>query len=122
MSDEWAVAQKTAEQQVARAFSVPPAIVGVDLATFLRERIAEDDARWRDCHRCAFGNYWMPGNDPCRHQREIESKRLLLANHWAPIHRCDGGDFATGDGECEIQRAVAVAYAGHPDYREEWGR
>ena len=59
-------------------------------------------------------------HDPARVLRDVEAKRLLLRGHEPEIHRCDGGDFAQGHADCRIKTALALAYADHPEFREEW--
>jgi hypothetical protein len=51
--------------------------------------------------------------DPARVLAECEAKRLLLQRE-----PCD--DTGVGDDPCHHLRALAVPYADHPDYREEW--
>lgn len=47
-------------------------------------------------------------HDPARVLAEVEAKRLQLALH----KECDAS--------CYVVRVLALPYASHPDYREEW--
>lgn len=51
---------------------------------------------------------------------ELAAMRQILADHAADVHRCDGGDFATGD-DCPIKRQMAAPHVAQPGYRTEWG-
>lgn len=87
------------------------------IATFRHTWDADHAARW----------------SPTRVLREVEAKRQILG-----IHRLAGYDFEGRDvgpgcyecghsaeysdrgGWCETVRLLALPYADHPDYREEW--
>lgn len=73
-------------------------------------------------------------HDPARVVAEVEAKRRILVRHhpskmapWAPAG-CEGcGTEGDGDDpitehidECPELRDLAVVYADHPDYRQEW--
>jgi hypothetical protein len=70
--------------------------------------------------------------DPARVLAECEAKRRIVA-----IHARDYGHECPGEGEdpimipagwygsdgcrdCDVLRLLALPYASHPDYREEW--
>jgi Family of unknown function (DUF6221) len=104
-----------------------------DLAAFLKARIGEDEATWRQ-KRERGGAHWPWLED--RMLREVEAKRAILAVH-APREGGDGAgaeiqvcqtcswDGGTGDVEgdpypCETVRLLGVVYSDHPDYDESW--
>ena len=75
-------------------------------------------------------------HDPARVLREVEAKRRILARHkpgdpstnaWAAPW-CEGCGYEGSLSyprtehidECPELRDLAIAYADHPDYREEW--
>lgn len=72
----------------------------LDLADFLLARIAEDEAVARDDYRCNTDLRWTPA----RMLAECEAKRRLIA--------------------LQLQRhaylLLALPYADHPDYNEDW--
>lgn len=82
-----------------------------DLVAFLRARLDEDE---RD-----------PGGwSPARVLAEVDAKRRILAEHpwrhepdWPSGRQCR--QCAT-EHPCTTLRLLALPYAGHPDYREEW--
>ena len=109
-----------------------------DLAAFLAARLDEDEARAAasrslrekldDPRRIISGDVrngaeyaWLEtGADPARVLREVAAKRLMLADHEG-VHRCDWGEHRGGDfGPCKQARLLALPYAGHPDYDEDW--
>ncbi len=105
-----------------------------DLIEFLTARLAEDErkvtAMQRERLRVETAPIfqgqnmgWLAGVDifvnPDRWQAEIDLKRKLLEGHEPDIHRCAYGDHVIGD-QCEMQRLLAVPYAGHPDFEEAW--
>lgn len=67
-------------------------------------------------------------HDPARVLREVEAKRRIMALH--TIRSGTGGDWDTdpaaicnecgGLYPCETLELLALPYADHPDYREEW--
>lgn len=106
------------------------------LAEFLLARIAEDEAVDRDRNR--LGNppgvrssAWEAGTK--RQLAECEAKRRIVELH--PLVPSDDHDRALGcencvqsfswgpeviGGPCDTLRALALPYADHPDYRDEW--
>lgn len=100
------------------------------LNQFLRERIAEDggmlDCGLRDHDRSRRGDEtpdcWERPFTDCdfRDKREWEAKRQILALH-APLdgEECDPscGDIMT---PCRTLATLALIYANHHDYRQEW--
>lgn len=73
-------------------------------------------------------------HDPARVLAEVDAKRRLLTVHqrdtsysFSGCITCDAGDNSCGcmggsayDYPCETLRVLALPYADHPDYREEW--
>lgn len=73
-------------------------------------------------------------HDPARVLAEVDAKRRLLIVHkrddrysFSGCITCDAGDNSCGcmggsayDYPCETLRVLALPYADHPDYREEW--
>jgi hypothetical protein len=65
-------------------------------------------------------------HDPARVLREVEAKRRIVAEH--PVHEMDGfacccetcGGEDEGDYPCPTLRLLALPYADHEAYREEW--
>ena len=97
------------------------------LTDFLLARIAEDQARVRPgvhepeswCDRAEGVHY-----ESARVRAECEAKRRIIA---ACLLRIEDGEDGLGNivtsgghlGEAILQ-ALALPYADHPDYREEW--
>ncbi|MFF3128521.1 DUF6221 family protein [Streptomyces sp. NPDC057908] len=50
--------------------------------------------------------------DPARVLREVEAKRRIIDGHTADFHWCPMQD--------NVFKALALAYADHPDYRNDW--
>jgi hypothetical protein len=75
----------------------------VNLTEFLLARIAEDAARAEDL-------------ESRRSLADCEAKRRIVRMHQPPT--ICGWDCR--DGRCPTLRALALPYADHPDYREEW--
>lgn len=107
------------------------------LTDFLLARIAEDEA---DAEAHPDPNMW-DGNprgwfDPDRVQAECDAKRRILKLHeprdWdegvgpdvpkgTPVcTTCGDGEFWSVAHPCDTLRLLALPYADHPDYREEW--
>jgi hypothetical protein len=67
-------------------------------------------------------------HDPARVLREVEAKRRLLDLHEPGTQEYVDGDVCMvctlqGDGPyypCDTLRLLALPYADHPDYREDW--
>lgn len=59
-------------------------------------------------------------------QRDVESKRRVVDLHGAGPHECVAWDEALGttctcyEVDCPTLGLLALPYAGHPDYRQEW--
>jgi hypothetical protein len=106
-----------------------------DLVEFLRARLDEDERVARQHH---LTNWHFDGiknhivnddgvtvaivrttqehiqrHDPARVLREVEAKRRI-------IDLADSLGYVTNDAEPAILAALALPYADHPDYREEW--
>ncbi len=117
----------------------------MDLVTFLRERLDEDEAtaRLAEEHGWSWkGDAWFiaeaPNFDstaivdlltafnPARVLREVAAKRAL-AEHCAPVTGY-GDPYCIGCSDSEYSspwpcwniRTVAAVYADHPDYDKEW--
>lgn len=115
-----------------------------DLVAFLRARLDEqhagaDDVHGKDCDvnvdtwpvKCDCG-------EPEWQRADVEAKRRLIAGHgpgrvvdesngrWAsdpdswdpPWTKCTGHEWEAYP--CELLRLLALPYAAHPDYRQEW--
>jgi predicted NAD-dependent protein-ADP-ribosyltransferase YbiA (DUF1768 family) len=99
--------------------------------TFPGARLVADGLNWLVAEHIARHN-------PARVLRDIEARRALLAlhePHQQPGRYSDVNDRATwmtccsmcqvdmvqeGDWPCETLRLLALSYADHPDYRQEW--
>ncbi len=92
------------------------------LAEFLLARIAEDEARvreFREIYGSAdvlpdLGGYAVAG--AARVLAECEAKRRIIAT----FDRYVGHARAERDHETAILKALALPYADHPGFREEW--
>lgn len=90
-----------------------------DLVEFLRARL-DEDRTWADNPECI--------EDPARVLREVEAKRELIKLCAAPLVEvtCPGDTerrFVPGEGPpwaAPALRMLAMPYADHPDYRNEW--
>ena len=104
-----------------------------DLVEFLRARLAEDEA-WAHNPEC--------DQDPARVLREVERDRRILDEHFGFLHPSGNPDRAcrrcsdrrTDDdplvhddrwlrlepAPCPTLRLLALPYADHLDYRQEW--
>jgi hypothetical protein len=113
-----------------------------DLIVFLRARLDEDEAKVAAMQReqvrvktaPIFQGMWLGWLDgvdifvsPKRWQAEVDAKRRLLAVHTFErkpgAHDCPGewaGYSDDPDEPCPTLRLLALPYADHPDYREEW--
>lgn len=102
-----------------------------DLANFILARIAEDEerghslvAQWFDvgnaCQSC--------GTDGARLLAECDAKRRIVEHcHWGLDHygddSCGLGDDAEHNGgmdAVQTLRLLALPYADHPDFQQEW--
>jgi hypothetical protein len=50
---------------------------------------------------------------------DCDAKRRIVAEHH-PIDPCDAHDASFQSIDCDSLRLLALPYADHPDYREEW--
>jgi hypothetical protein len=123
---------------------------GNGLVAFLKARLDEDEQAARAAVGFDYGvrewaddgdpvNVHIARHDPARVLREVEAKRRMLEAHSRP-HHCahltgrgassvvDGKPWVfyeeahtqdTGD-ICDVLRLLALPYADHKDYREEW--
>ena len=87
------------------------------LAEFLLARIAEDEEALRPMSR--LPSFDGPKIDPAFVLAECEAKRQIVKEHleagetWCPS--CDGQTQP-----CKTLRLLALPYADHPDYRQDW--
>ena len=98
------------------------------LNEFLLARIAEDERHARklaETDRRPVLSLAVTVNHPERLLLEVEAKRRIVDLHSGPdywesadFHLCV--DSMTANSDCETLRALAMPYADHPDYREEW--
>lgn len=58
-------------------------------------------------------------HDPARVLREVEAKRRILDEHY-PVDPCDAHDASARTIPCDTLLLLALPYAGHEAYREEW--
>jgi hypothetical protein len=87
---------------------------GMTLTEFLLARIANDERDARQRIQMGEGRisaYKVP--PPARIHAECEAKRRIVG-----LHPCDNCGAAFDP--CETLRLLALPYADHPDYREEW--
>lgn len=117
----------------------------MDLVQFLRDRLDEDEAMaracagdgsWKASHIAIYGpdlapevREHMARHDPARTLAEVDAKRQLLRDLEGAeftLSRTGAGtpprDLMTGAVNL-LRRTVhllALSYADHPDYREEW--
>ena len=84
------------------------------LTEFLLARIAEDE------RRVGFVRGFIPDEgdqgeyiNPARVLAECEAKRRI-------VEHCDFDHLARSPGDPYVLRLLALPYADHPDYREEW--
>jgi hypothetical protein len=104
----------------------------VTLAEFLLARIAEDEenAKACDCSFCNEDHGWFR-RDELR-ERFLGSSRVIPhVMRWSParvLAECEAKrrivriavDQIDEDSGGELLRLLALPYASHPDYREEW--
>lgn len=106
------------------------------LPDFLLARIAEDEQAHRDVLGWPDGVRRLPSAHHERMLRGCESKRLIIEDHREAdrgyCRRCVGVDEVDIGGQfpryerlslelpCPTLRALALPYADHPDYRDEW--
>ncbi|MFE9335259.1 DUF6221 family protein [Streptomyces sp. NPDC007063] len=102
-----------------------------DLVAFLRARIDDDETVARkaadDWEPDPDASAWMGTefdvtphvlrHDPARVLAEVEAKRRIL--RWHLDEECCSVCLDDVEG-CPLFRALAMPYASHPDYREEW--
>jgi uncharacterized protein DUF6221 len=106
-----------------------------DLVEFLRARLTEDEQAARMARADFFtvgtlGMFASAGDachvirhDPARVLREVEAKRHVLERHGecgTGAGYCDDGGHDLGSLGCGDLLDLALPYADHPDYRDEW--
>lgn len=101
-----------------------------DLATWLLERIAEDEAAARNAgwwsHVAAVGSLAAVGHHgPTRVLAECEAKRRIITEAVPDIEQlqtlADGEWGPAGEDEPDrLLRLLALPYADHDGYRQEW--
>jgi hypothetical protein len=90
----------------------------MDLVTFLRARLDEDEAlvaggvfsSARPLYRSNEGEIVIPDG---RLLREVEAKRRIIAEH-------DASEFCERVALSEVLFLLTLPYDQHPDYRPEW--
>ena len=107
------------------------------LADFLLARTADDEAVAEGAKRTSGPSWHAAGlqspfdarmddhiarHDPARVLAECEAKRRIVEIHGNGDAWCDYcAGYAEGmQDECHTGRLLALPYADHPDYREEW--
>jgi hypothetical protein len=104
----------------------------LDIVEFLRARLDEDEAPWGDfidlhanhCGSCGG----PPGPFPCdcrwpeRMRREVEAKRRIVDYYEFDRSQFpESGDAAPTPAVLrDVLCLLALSYADHPDYRQEW--
>ncbi|GLH94913.1 DUF6221 family protein [Phytohabitans aurantiacus] len=97
----------------------------MDLIEFLRARLDEDEERWRHLADQGEQGYWD------FHLAEVDAKRRILAEVVDEATGLDeqvDGEFRVGSRDLVAEpylgtvllRLLALPYAEHLDYREEW--
>ncbi len=108
-----------------------------DLVDFLRARLDEDERTAR-CNSDGKGladgfpdyrtyvdedteaaDLFIRHFNPARELREVEAKRRIIDEVWREIAGIDPGIY-WGEAPDLLLRLIALPYADHPDYREEW--
>lgn len=100
------------------------------LADFILARIAEDvTAEVHDLGICSWANDTAAGipcdcGIPARVLASHSAKRRIIALHfrtsYLPGDDPDDGCIVCGGWPCDTLRLLALPYADHPDYRQEW--
>ncbi|WP_225811303.1 DUF6221 family protein [Streptomyces spinosus] len=130
---EFLRARLTEDEQTARAAIAE--LDGPSGADWQYDRQYVETVRERTMVAVGSQDFMEPGvgvhiarHDPARVLREIDAKRQIIEQHtvsetsefegktdtitYCPICR--------NDGECPTLRLLALPYADHPDYRQEW--
>lgn len=112
-----------------------------ELVAFLRARLEDDEERafaaraqwddedarqeWNDLPEASFAH--ARNLDPARVLREVEAKRRILDRYEDAVVRREDPDHSQLAAQVQIQEyadwvipLLAVPYADHPDYRQEW--
>lgn len=96
-----------------------------DLTEFLLARLADDELEAGNCHvlGCmlftSFDEGWCDCPAPARVLAEVAAKRALFAAVDADKDPFDAMGAETAY-ESLVWEHLALAYAAHPDYRQEW--
>jgi hypothetical protein len=97
---------------------LPPVTTStLTLANFLLARIAEDEALLGDG---PYSSLRLAAQENAERWRaECEAKRRIVELAW---HHFGEDDYAWGmeHAKGEVLKLLAVPYADHPDYRDEW--
>lgn len=101
-----------------------------DLAEFLLARVGEDEAVARAVTGTGVHDErpvvkeWIGLANPQRMLVWSDARRRIVALHQtAPRSAANGGDACAGCAHpepCPTLRLIALPYADHPDYREDW--
>ena len=104
------------------------------LVEFLSARLDEDEAAAQEVHLVAceihpqgMEDTWCTCPIPARVLAEVEAKRRIVEEHSdtkEDVHECQGyiddrRSVAIWE-HCPTLRLLALPYADHPDYDEEW--
>jgi hypothetical protein len=84
--------------------------------------------RWNGTYQGLHAAEHIARHDPARVLAEVEARRRIIDEHEVTDQGCEtcGNYDPTGlheyrtDGPCTTLRLLALPYADHPDYREEW--
>ena len=107
------------------------------LTEFLLARIAEDEGKIHGDWSDGRGLHIITEEMFDRMLAECEAKRRIVGIHeldpievysWGTTgggcglcdHSCETGGDTWGHDPCETLKALALPYADHPDYRQEW--
>lgn len=92
----------------------------VTLTEFLLARFDEDERRWGNPAFAPVAGWGL--SELVRKMRaDFESKRRIVEYHAESVGgTCDICEEYGPPGPCQTQRWLALPYAEHPDYREEW--
>jgi hypothetical protein len=100
-----------------------------ELAEFLLARVAEDEAVARAARGSGVHDdrpvvkEWIGLANPERMLVWSDARRRIVGLHHNPRALPDGPDLCLGCGHpepCPTLRLMALPFADHPDYREDW--
>jgi hypothetical protein len=110
-----------------------------DLVAFLKARLGEDENTAKIAQNtpgeqslawCLSSDLQTPvvKSSPVRALAEVEAKRRIIEEHaenrYGDCRICGGSDscgcMSGSDHPCDTLRLLALPYAWHPEYRQEW--